>query len=134
MFQGLPDVHFESVLISAPQTDVKVYRARQDMRARSLQQRNDAFAAVIEHFPHRELAIRRLMKSDEGFLQTCLELSAAKAALADASEPCNPISAAMRSEWHDLLGRLVARILNLLMTDDGALSEDRRLPQDGPIR
>lgn len=92
------------------------------MRATSFQQKNVAFAAVIEHFPHRELAIRRLMKSDEGFLDACMELSAAKAALADASRPGDPTSGATRSERHDRLGRLIAKILTSLMADDATLS------------
>lgn len=82
------------------------------------------YSAVVEHFPHRELAIRRLLQSDEVFREMCEELSDAKLALANYTHPQDAVLEARRNEWRELIGRLVAELMAVLIAYDAGLRRD----------
>lgn len=81
----------------------------------------NAYASVVEHFPHRELAIRRLMQSDEVFREMCEELADAKLALSRFNRPSGEDVEVRREEWHDVVGRLVAELMTALNVYDASL-------------
>ena len=85
----------------------------------------NAFAAVVDYFPHRELAIRRLLQRDDAFREMCEELSEARAALAKYGQPYDEAFDTKRAEWHDLIGRLVSEVLNVLIAYDANVRKDR---------
>jgi hypothetical protein len=75
-----------------------------------------AYLAAIEHFPHRETVMRRLMERDEAFRAVCAELSETKAALAGHSDLQEADSQKQRDERLERVGCLVAEILAALMS------------------
>lgn len=104
----------------------KIVSLRETSKMDALLRIENAYSAVVEYFPNRELAIRRLLKSDESFREICEELYDAKAALAKVTVPSDQLHAARRAEWHDIVGRLVAELLRALMAHDASFLKDRK--------
>ena len=69
-----------------------------------------AFAAATRRFPTFELAIKRLVETDETFLEICDELAEAELALFAVDDAPAPIQSARRAEWQDLIDRLIAEL------------------------
>ncbi len=69
-----------------------------------------AFAAATRRFPTFELAIKRLVETDETFLEICDELVEAELALSTVNDAPASIRTARRVEWQDLIDRLSAEV------------------------
>lgn len=78
------------------------------MKGRPLDE--NALLAANRRFPEAQFAIRRLMHGSEDFCDMCLELAEAEAALANVAELPADLRAIRRTEWQDLVDRLVAEI------------------------
>lgn len=68
--------------------------------------KQEAFSAAIRRFPHFALPIRRLIETDETFLEICEELGEAEFALSRVGEAPAASRDALRAEWQELVDRL----------------------------
>lgn len=85
---------------------------------RSTKQR--AFAAATRQFPGFELSIKRLIETDENFLEICDELAEALLALAAVDRVPASLQTARRAEWQELVDRLIAEVSAALTSDASA--------------
>lgn len=76
-----------------------------------------AFATATRRFPSFELTVKRLVETDETFLDICDELADAEAALCAVDDIPVPMQSARRAEWQDLIDRLVAEISRALRSN-----------------
>ncbi|MFI0844211.1 hypothetical protein [Mesorhizobium sp. IMUNJ 23232] len=72
--------------------------------------RERAFSAATRRFPNAEFAIRKLMSHSEVFCDICEELAEAELALARVPETPAAVHEARRTEWQELVDRLVAEL------------------------
>jgi hypothetical protein len=72
--------------------------------------REGAFLAAARRFPQAEFAIRKLMSQSEVFRDICEELAEAELALARVPETPAALHEARRTEWQELVDRLVAEL------------------------
>jgi hypothetical protein len=83
--------------------------------------KQQAFAAASRRFPGFELPIRRLIENDETFLEICDGLAEAELALSRvANDAPSPVRSARRSEWEDLVDRLIEEVGAALRSDTPA--------------
>ncbi|MBZ9792087.1 hypothetical protein K9B32_18475 [Rhizobium sp. 3T7] len=80
--------------------------------------RQATLSSVLRRFPEREFTIRRMMETDQTFLDLCEELAVAEAALSNVDQLPPAIRSERRIEWQDLVDRLAKEI-------DGALQQKR---------
>jgi hypothetical protein len=80
--------------------------------------RREAFSAAIRRFPRSELAIRRLMGRSEAFCDMCEELAEAEMALSKVDKIAPALREVRRSEWQELVDRLVAEVGAALQDKD----------------
>lgn len=88
------------------------------MKGNSRQADGYTYLAVVEHFPHRETAIRRLMERDEAFRAICDELDATKAVLAGHSALQEADNRQRRDDRLERVGRLVGEVLAALLSQE----------------
>ena len=79
--------------------------------------KQQASAAATRRFPSLELPIRRLIETDETFLEICEGLAEAEVALSRVDDAPAPLRSARRSEWQDLVDRLVGEVAAALRSD-----------------
>jgi hypothetical protein len=72
--------------------------------------RDRALSAATRRFPQAEFAIRKLMSNSEVFCDICEELAEAELALARVPEAPAALHEARRTEWQELVDRLVAEL------------------------
>ncbi|MCO5063916.1 MAG: hypothetical protein M9924_05805 [Rhizobiaceae bacterium] len=82
--------------------------------------RRESFSAAIRRFPHFELAIRRLIKTDEVFREVCEELEEAELALSSTDREPAHLRDVRRVEWQALVDRLVGEIAAAIRADASA--------------
>jgi hypothetical protein len=82
--------------------------------------KQQALAAASRRFPGFELPIRRLIETDETFLEICEGLAEAEFALSRVNETPAPLRSARRSEWQDLVDRLAGEVAAALRSDASA--------------
>lgn len=82
--------------------------------------KQQAFSAATRRFPNFELAIKRLIETDETFLEICDELAEAELALSRVNNAPISLRSARRAEWQDLVDRLIGEIVAALRSDASA--------------
>jgi hypothetical protein len=96
-------------------------------RERSAKERG--YLAAVRRFPQAELAIRRLMLNSETFCDICEELAEAEMALSIVPHTLTELSEARRSEFQELVDRLVAEVNGALKESEArALHAGQRRP------
>ena len=85
----------------------------------------DAYWVAIEHFPSHKLAVKRLMKEDSDFRELCEELEAATAARATVAASGDRTGELLRSQWTEIVERLVDEISVSIATHEAGVLKDR---------
>jgi hypothetical protein len=80
--------------------------------------RERAFSAATRRFPQAEFAIRKLMSRSEVFCDICEELAEAELALARVPEAPAALQEARKTEWQELVDRLVAELAAALRENE----------------
>jgi hypothetical protein len=76
--------------------------------------RERGYAVAVRRFPQAEFAIRKLMSRSESFCDMCEELAEAEFALSKVPGTPPELCEARRSEWQELVDRLVAEVRTAL--------------------
>ena len=93
--------------------------------------KREAFSAAIRRFPQSELAIRRLMDRSEAFRDMCEELAEAEVALSKADLVPSALREVRKTEWQDLVDRLVGE-LGAALQDKDVVVNRRAPPERSP--
>ena len=80
-----------------------------DMKS-PIENRQATLFSVLRRFSGREFTVRRMMETDETFLELCEELAVAEAALSNVDQLPPAIRSERRTEWQDLVDRLATEI------------------------
>jgi hypothetical protein len=83
--------------------------------------RQTAFLAAIRRYPECELAIRRLIETDEPFRDICEELADAERALSKVADLPVLSREARRAEWQEIVDRLAGELKLVLERHDAFL-------------
>lgn len=76
--------------------------------------RQATLSSVLRRFPGREFTVRRMLETDQTFLELCEELAVAEAALTNVGQFPPAIQPERRAEWHDIVERLLKEIEDAL--------------------
>lgn len=80
-----------------------------------------ALRAAIRRYPECELAIRRLIDTDENFRDICEELVSAEEVLLKVDDLPDPSREIRRAEWQDTVDRLAGEMKLILKGRDALL-------------
>jgi hypothetical protein len=83
--------------------------------------RQTALLAAIRRYPECELAIRRLIETDEPFRDICEELAEAEQALSKVDYLPDFSREARRAEWQEIVDRLAGELKLVLERHDAFL-------------
>lgn len=86
----------------------------------------DGFSAATRRFPRAEFAIRNLMNHSEAFRDICEELAVAEAALARVPQTPVALHEARKTEWQELVDRLVSELAAALRERETAQNRTMR--------
>jgi hypothetical protein len=83
--------------------------------------RQTALLAAIRRYPECELAIRRLIETNEPFRDICEELAEAERALSNVADLPDLSGEARRAEWQEIVDRLAREMKLVLERHDASL-------------
>ena len=82
--------------------------------------RHRAVSAAVRRYPQFELTIHRLMDRSESFRDICEELADAELALSKVDQAPPALREARRTEWQELIDRLVGEVGAAVLNTDAA--------------
>jgi hypothetical protein len=80
--------------------------------------KQEGFVAATRRFPRFELAIKRLLETDENFRDICEELAEAEVALSAIQTAPEVTRSARQAEWQELILRLAGEVETALRSDN----------------